>query len=106
VLGLELGLGLGLGLMLVPVPLLALVLMLELGLTWGCVLMLVLVLGLSSRCEWVHADSCCQVQVYSGRGSGQVWTKVDEGQGQGAGQEVSLARVGDRLDSTTKDNER
>jgi len=46
----------------------------------------------------------CQVQVYSGRGSGQVWMKTDEGQGQGAGQEVSLARVGDRLDSTTKDN--
>jgi len=47
----------------------------------------------------------CQVQVYSGRGSGQVWMKVDEGQGQGAGQGVSPAGVGDRLDSTTKDNE-
>jgi len=31
---------------------------------------------------------------------------MDKGQGQGAGQEVSRARVGDRLDSTTKDNER
>ena len=51
-------------------------------------------------------DSSCQVRVYSGRGSGQVWTKVDEGQGQGAGQEVSPARVGDCLDSTTKDNKR
>jgi len=48
----------------------------------------------------------CQVRVYSGRGSGQVRTKTDEGQGQGAGQGVSPARVGDRLDSTTKDNER
>jgi len=48
----------------------------------------------------------CQVQVYSGRGSGQVQTKTDEGQGQGAGQGVSPAEVGDRLDSTTKDNER
>jgi len=48
----------------------------------------------------------CQVRVYSGRGSGQVRTKADEGQGQGAGQGVSPAGVGDRLDSTTKDNER
>jgi len=48
----------------------------------------------------------CQVQVYSGRGSSQVWTKADEGQGQGAGQGVSPAGVGDRLDSTTKDNKR
>jgi len=47
----------------------------------------------------------CQVQVYSGRGSGQGWTKTDEGQRQGAGQEVSPAGVGDRLDSMTKDNE-
>jgi len=52
---------------------------------------------------WVDV---CQVRVYFGRGSGQVRTKADEGQGQGAGQEVSPARVGDRLDSTTKDNER
>jgi len=43
----------------------------------------------------------CQVRVYSGRGSGQVQMKADEGQGQGAGQEVSPARVGDRLDSMT-----
>ena len=48
----------------------------------------------------------CQVWVYSGRGSSQVRMKTDEGQGQGAGQGVSLAGVGDRLDSTTKDNER
>ena len=48
----------------------------------------------------------CQVWVYSGKGSGQVWTETDEGQGQGAGQGVSPAGVGDRLDSTTKDNER
>jgi len=48
----------------------------------------------------------CQVRVYSGKGSGQVWTEMDEGQGQRAGQEISLAGVGDRLDSTTKDNER
>ena len=31
---------------------------------------------------------------------------MDEGGGQRAGQEVSPARVGDRLDSTTKENER
>jgi len=48
----------------------------------------------------------CQVRVYSGRGSGQVRTKADEGEGQRAGQEISPARVGDCLDSTTKDNER
>ena len=50
-------------------------------------------------------DGSCQVQVYSGRGSSQVQMKTDEGGGQRAGQEVSLARVGDHLDSTTKDNE-
>jgi len=49
-------------------------------------------------------DHClCQVWVYSGRGSGQVQTKMDEGRGQRAGQEVSPAGVGDRLDSMTKD---
>jgi len=48
----------------------------------------------------------CQVRVYSGKGSSQVRTKTDGGQGQRAGQEISLAGVGDRLDSTTKDNER
>ena len=48
----------------------------------------------------------CQVRVYSGRGSSQVRTKTDEGRGQRAGQEISPAGVGDRLDSMTKDNER
>jgi len=48
----------------------------------------------------------CQVRVYSGKGSGQVWTETDEGREQRAGQEVSPAGVGDRVDSTTKDNER
>jgi len=48
----------------------------------------------------------CQVRVYSGRGSGQVRTKTDKERGQRAGQEISPAGVGDRLDSTTKDNER
>jgi len=48
----------------------------------------------------------CQVRVYSGKGSGQVRTETDGGQGQRAGQEISPAGVGDRLDSTTKDNER
>jgi len=48
----------------------------------------------------------CQVRVYSGRESGQVWTKADEGREQRAGQEVSPAGVGDCVDSTTKDNER
>jgi len=48
----------------------------------------------------------CQVRVYSGRGSGQVRTETGEGRGQRAGQEISLAGVGDRSDSTTKDNER
>jgi len=32
--------------------------------------------------------------------------KADEGQEQRAGQEVSPAEAGDRLDSMTKDNER
>jgi len=45
----------------------------------------------------------CQVLVYSGRGSGQVWIRVDEGRGQRAGQEISPAGVGDCLDSTTRD---
>jgi len=48
----------------------------------------------------------CQVRVYSGKGSGQVRMEMDGGQGQRAGQEISPAGVGDRLDSTTKDNER
>jgi len=48
----------------------------------------------------------CQVRVYSGRGSGQFRTETDEGRGQRAGQEISPAGVGNRLDSTTKDNER
>jgi len=55
--------------------------------------------------EWFELD-LCQVRVYSGKGSGQVRTETDEGQVQRAGQEISLAGVGDRLDSTTKDNER
>ena len=38
-------------------------------------------------------------------GSGQVRMKSVEEREQRAGQEVSPARVGDRLDSTTKDNE-
>jgi len=45
---------------------------------------------------------CCQVRVYSSRGSSQVWMKTDEGGGQRAGQEVSPAGVGDCLDSTTR----
>ena len=48
----------------------------------------------------------CQVRVYSGKGSGQVRMEMDEGREQRAGQEVSPAGVGDRVDSTTKDNER
>ena len=35
----------------------------------------------------------CQVRVYSGRGSGQVRTKADEGEGQRAGQGISPAGV-------------
>ena len=53
-----------------------------------------------------NIDGDCQVRVYSGKGSGQVRTETDEGREQRAGQEVSPARVGDRMDSTTKDNER
>jgi len=53
-----------------------------------------------------RVPSTCQVRVYSSRGSSQVRTKSDEGREQRAGQGVSLAGVGDRLDSTTKDNER
>ena len=53
----------------------------------------------------MEGPTTCQVWVYSGRGSGQVRMKSDEGREQRAGQEVSPARVGDHLDSTTKDNE-
>jgi len=53
-----------------------------------------------------YSGRICQVRVYSGRRSGQVRMKAEEGQGQGAGQGVSPAGVGDRLDSMTKDNER
>jgi len=60
----------------------------------------------SGKTEMLCSVVVCQVRVYSGRGSGQVWTKSDEGREQRAGQEVSPAGVGDRLDSTTKDNER
>ena len=35
----------------------------------------------------------CQVRVYSGRGSGQVRTKADKGEGQRAGQGISPAGV-------------
>ena len=35
----------------------------------------------------------CQVRVYSGRGSGQVRTEMDEGEGQRAGQGISPAGV-------------
>jgi len=62
---------------------------------------------LAAKSDTFHVfQEFCQVQVYSGRGSSQVWTKADDGGEQRAGQEVSLARVGDHLDSTTKDNER
>jgi len=44
----------------------------------------------------------CQVWVYSSRGFSQVRMEMDEGRGQRAGQEVSLARVSDCLDSTTR----
>jgi len=50
-------------------------------------------------------EGICQVWVYSGKGSSQVRTETDEERGQRAGQEISPAGVGDRLDSTTKDNE-
>jgi len=56
--------------------------------------------------EEASAVEDCQVRVYSGRGSGQVRTKTDRGRRQRAGQEVSPAGVGDRVDSMTKDNER
>jgi len=54
----------------------------------------------------VGGEPMCQVWVYSGRRFGQVRTKADERREERAGQEVSPARVGDCLDSTTKDNER
>jgi len=54
----------------------------------------------------IDCQAHCQVRVYSGKGSGQVRTETDEGREQRAGQEVSPAGVGDRMDSTTKDNER
>jgi len=40
-----------------------------------------------------HCHFLCQVRVYSGRGSGQVRTKADEGEGQRAGQGISPAGV-------------
>ena len=60
------------------------------------------------RLENLHGldPANCQVWVYSGKGSGQVRMETDEGREQRAGQEVSPAGVGDRVDSTTKDNER
>ena len=59
-----------------------------------------------SKMPYSEDKGACQVRVYSGRGSGQVWTETDEERGQRAGQEISLAGVGDCLNSTTKDNER
>jgi len=41
----------------------------------------------------------CQVGVYSDRGSSQVWTKADEGRGQGAGQEASKKRMREELEA-------
>jgi len=41
----------------------------------------------------IDEDGSCQVRVYSGRGSGQVQTKTDEGQGQRAGLGISPAGV-------------
>jgi len=38
-------------------------------------------------------ETICQVRVYSGRGSSQVRTKADEGEGQRAGQGISPAGV-------------
>jgi len=35
----------------------------------------------------------CQVRVYSGKGSGQVWMKTDEGRGQRFGQRLARAGV-------------
>ena len=58
----------------------------------------------ATRCVLTQMN--CQVRIYSGKGSGQVRTETDEGREQRAGQEVSPAEVGDRVDSTTKDNER
>ena len=40
-----------------------------------------------------HIPNWCQVQVYSSRGSSQVRTKADEGEGQRAGQGISPAGV-------------
>ena len=53
----------------------------------------------------INCQYSCQVRVYSGRGSGQVQTKANEGRRAG-GWTRSPAGAGDRLDSTTKDNER
>jgi len=41
--------------------------------------------------EWVAGR--CQVQVYSGRGSSQVWMKTDKGRGQRFGQRLAQAVV-------------
>ena len=44
------------------------------------------------RCK-SDVEEDCQVWVYSGRGSGQVRKKADEGEGQRAGRGISPARV-------------
>jgi len=43
--------------------------------------------------DFVGKEGMCQVRVYSGRGSGQVRTKTDEGRGQRFGQRLARARV-------------
>jgi len=40
-----------------------------------------------------HTLELCQVRVYSGRGSGQVWMKTDKGRGQRFGQRSAWAGV-------------
>ena len=54
------------------------------------------------RCVHMFLDLFCQVQVYSGKGSGQVRTKTDGGQRSEVWAEVSPGWSCNRLDSTTR----
>ena len=49
--------------------------------------------GVSRNSVLKSGPRTCQVRVYSSRGSGQVRTKADEGEGQRAGQGISPAGV-------------
>jgi len=55
-----------------------------------------------SEDSWGDDDPGCQVRVYSGRGSSQVWTKTDKSRRSEVWAEVSPGWSCDQLDSTTR----